>query len=441
MNTKNFFETAKKEGIETLELAVKKNTNISMELYHGELVSYSISDTSSVNARGIYLGKLGAAGSSNTESEGLAFLLNEIKATALINETKESPEIFKGSPKYVRGNVFNQKLKETKITDKIALIREIEKRLGSIDPRIVDVMNVSYSETISEYILENSFGLKLKSKSNHCYVYAEVKAQDGDSVKVGGDFWLDNDLDKFDIDAFCKQVADDALLKLHGKAPWDKKKTYAILHQDVVGALLEAFISSMVADAVQKKSSLLAGKLNTQVASKRITLEEKPLIRNVFFRSFDDEGVATYNKKLIEKGILKTYLYNLQTAKKDGVTTTANGYRSGNNIGTDVGYVVLKPGRLTLEEMLAKDLRDGVYVTSVSGLHAGLNSQSGDFSLEAQGFLIKDGKIAQPLGLITVAGNLIKLFENVVLVGGDSKSLPSGMSVPSLKIKSLSFSA
>ena len=73
------------------------------------------------------------------------------------------------------------------------------------------------------------------------------------------------------------------------------------------------------AENVQKKTSLFMGKLNQQVLSKKITIEERPLDKNCFFSYFDDEGVAKENLKIINKGVLSTYLYNLETAQKDHV--------------------------------------------------------------------------------------------------------------------------
>jgi len=441
MNTKKFFTAGKEAGIEVLELTSITSEEISVELYHGEITSYKVSESNSVNARGIYKGKLGAASSTSQDEKGLDFLIEQVKVTALINEVEDKQEIFEGSPKYAKGNVYNKDLALTPMSIKIDLIRKIEKRLGEIDKRIVDVTEVDYSESTSTQIIENSYGLKLKSKSNYCYIAAAVKAQDGESIKTNYEEYFAPSLDEFDLESFCQLIVKGAVEKLNGKAPWDKTKCYAVLHPDVVGPLLDAFISSMSSDQVQRHSSLLEGKLKEQVISKRITIEEKPLIKNVFYRNFDDEGVATYNKKLINKGILETYLYNLQTAQKDGVTTTANGYRSGTNIGIGTGFIVLKPGRKSELEIISNDLRDGVYLTVVKGLHAGLNPESGNFSLESEGFLIRDGKIDKCLGTITVAGNLLKLFSDVVAVANNSKTKISGYSIPSIKVKKLSFSA
>jgi PmbA protein len=202
---------------------------------------------------------------------------------------------------------------------------------------------------------------------------------------------------------------------------------------------MSAYIGSADAEEVQKQSSLFIGKLNQKVASKKVTIEDRPLDKSLFARWFDDEGVATYNKAIIKNGVLQTYLFNLTTAAKAGTTTTGNGYQGGNKISTSPAYLVMKPGKKTQEELFA-EVGNGVYITDVMGLHAGLNPQSGNFSLQSTGYLIKDGKKDRALDIITVSGNLMSVFMDIVEVGNDVKVSASGVSCPSVLIKQLAVS-
>ena len=175
-----------------------------------------------------------------------------------------------------------------------------------------------------------------------------------------------------------------------------------------------------------------------KIASKKVTIEDRPLQKNAFARWFDDEGVATYNKPIIKNGILQTYLYNLTTAAKDGVQTTGNGF-GGNKKGVEPAFLYVKPGKKSLDELFA-EVGNGVYITDVSGIHAGLNAQSGNFSLQSTGFMIENGKKGKPLDLITVSGNLLEIFQDVLEVGNDTYVSPSGVSAQSLLIKKIAVS-
>ena len=150
------------------------------------------------------------------------------------------------------------------------------------------------------------------------------------------------------------------------------------------------------------------------------------------------EGVATYNKAIIKNGVLQTYLYNLTTAAKDGVQTTGNGYGGGKK-GVEPAFLYLKPGKKSLDELF-EEVGNGVFITEVSGLHAGLNPQSGNFSLQSTGFMIENGKKGKPLDLITVSGNLLEIFQDVIDVGNDTYVSPSGVSAQSLLIKKIAVS-
>lgn len=438
MNYKKFFELAKARGIEASELYSAKKYSLSFELFHSEVSSYSTSETFSMSARGIYKDKFGVVRTEKVDAKTPEFLVDEIIANAKVIEKADKALLFKGSEKYHKRNLYNKDIPAISIDEKMKNLFEIEAKLKKADPRIVEIETVQYSEDAVEVNLVNSYGLNLKSKSNY-YVYAaSVVVKQGEEVKTGYKVLLSNDPKELNIDKFVAQVVEDATRKLGG-TQCDSKKYPIVLNPKTAASFLDPYLESASAEEVQKHSSLFIGKLNQQVASKKITILEQPLLKNCFFRYFDDEGVATQNKKIVEKGILKTYLHNLETAQREGTTTTGNGYRGGSKIG--VGFVnpSIKPGRKSEADLLAK-IKTGVYISSVTGLHAGLNPQSGNFSLQAEGFMIRDGKLAEPLSLITVAGNLLDLFMHVRDVANNAELQLSGISAPSLLIKSLAVS-
>jgi PmbA protein len=262
-------------------------------------------------------------------------------------------------------------------------------------------------------------------------------AKQGEQTKSGYDFFFDNDASKFDLKKFAKKVVDQTVAQLGGEA-CATNKYKAILHPDVVSSLIKAYVGHANSEEVQKRSSLFIGKLGQKVASKKVTIEDRPLQKNPFARWFDDEGVATYNKAIIKNGVLETYLYNLTTAAKEGVQTTGNGYGGGKK-GVSSTFLYLKPGKKSLDELF-QEVGNGVFITDVSGLHAGLNPQSGNFSLQSTGFMIENGKKGKPLDLITVSGNLLEIFQDVIEVGNDVTVSPSGVSAESILIKKIAVS-
>jgi PmbA protein len=411
MNFEKFFELAKAKGISESQIQVTRSKSLAMSLFHHEMDSYNISEGQSVTACGVVNGKFGSCWTEELDGNTFDFLIQGILDSAGVSEKTEEAELFAGSEKYHKKNVFNPELALIPVERKIALIHSIEDDLFAYDKRISEVESVSYEEkeALSEFY--NSRGLKLKQKSNYYVIVAAVDGKVGEEIKVSWDVSLGNDLSLFDEKSFVKGIGDKLIAKFGGvQCPSGKYPT--IIQNDVFSDLVNYFISSTSSDEVQRQSSFLIGKLNTKIASSKVTISEKPLTKNVFFSYFDDEGVATMNKDIVKRGVLMTYLYNRETAKKDGVVSTGNGQWEGDKIGIGYGNIFVKGSKQSFEEMLAP-IKEGVYITEIAGLGTGMNAQSGDFSCQAQGFMIRDGKLAEPLNLITLSGNLLQMLVDV----------------------------
>ncbi|MDD7735653.1 MAG: TldD/PmbA family protein [Bacilli bacterium] len=438
MNYNKFFEKANEVGLEALELSITKSKKFSFGLFKNEIDSYSISDSYRLSARGIYNGKLGYATSEKIDASTVDYIINHIKENATFNTSEDKPFIFPGSKKYNRKNVFSKKLANMSANEKINIVKKLDLAVKQKDQRINEV-ETQYQEETEEYILLNSFGLKLSSKQNYAVIYSSAVATDEQGeTKNGFKVKILTDLEDLDIDEFASKVVKDTIAQF-GSAPCKSGKYKCVFNPSSTSALLSFFLQNLSSEEVQKNTSLLKGKLNQQVCSKKLTINESPLEKNVFFRYFDDEGVATYNKTLIKNGVLQTYLYNLTTANKDGVETTGNGYKNGFGIGIRAVNVSIKPGKDSEEELFSK-VKEGIYITDISGLHAGMNAQSGNFSLISQGFMIREGKLKEPVSLITVAGNLFDVFNGVVAVGSNKELQTNSYSVPSIYVKGIQVS-
>ena len=439
MKYDKFFELAKKAGLEEAELSVSTSYSLSFSLFHGEIDNYSSSNSSSYLLRGIYKGKMGSVVSDVYNSKLVSYFVEQIINNASVIENDDPVFIYKGSEKYGKINTFNRQLGNISVEKKIEVAKQIEDGIRHGDPRIVEVQTVAYDEASSSHVIMNSHGLKLSQKNNYFLYFGGAVAKDKEQTKTGGDIFFGNDFSKFVPSKLVESVISETVNQLGGY-PCETTTYKAVLSNDVVASLLGAYLSSAIAEDVQKNSSLFVGKLHQKVASKKVTVEDLPLSKNVFARSFDDEGVATYNKAIIKNGVLETYLYNLTTAAKDGVQSTGNGVvDAGSKVYTSPAFLKMRPGKKNLDQLF-EEVGDGVYITEVQGLHAGLNSRSGNFSLQSTGYLIKNGKKDHPLDIITVSGNLVDLFNSVETVGSDSRTFLAAIDCPSVVIKKIAVS-
>ena len=437
MNFAKFFALAKEKGIEQSQIKLSKSSSLTIKLFHHEIDSYKVANSQSLIACGLYKGKLGFGVSQKIDSSSFSFLVDQIILTASYSEKPCEIGLFPGSPKYKKRNVYNKELSLIPVEKKIALVKELENAIYAADSRITDADDVTYveCEVYSEFY--NSFGLKLKQKDNNFVIFAGAIAKDKGETKTFYDVFIDNDLSKFNVDKFAKSIVSRAVSKFGG-APCASNKYPTVLDKAVVSPLIGYYLTSTIADNVQRHSSVLEGKLNQKVASSKLTIEEKPLAKNLFYSFFDDEGVATQNHFIIKNGVLKTYLYNRETAAKDGVESTGNGAWGSGKFGTTFSNIFVKGGKASFDELISP-IKEGVYITEIAGLGTGMNANSGNFSCQAEGYMIRDGKIAEPLNLITISGNLFKMFKDLKGFSNRTEIDDSAVSVGDAYIKSLSI--
>ena len=438
MNSKKLLALAKDYGLEEVSFAFLKSKSVAVSLYHHEIDTYQNETVDNCLIKGVYHDHFASVFTNKMDEANVRKAYEEVKLSASMSEKEEKPIIFAGSPKYKRRNMFVKELDETPLDDKINLIKEIENKLEKADPLIINVAGVSYEESSSSTTLVNSKGLNVKKGGNYFVIFADVMAKGNDEkVRDYYGYAFGNSLKEFDVDAFVDKIKDGVIAKLDARS-LKSKKYPTILAPRVTSTFLKVLVGWLNAEKVQKHTSKLEGKLNEQVISKKVTIIEDPHVKNFFFSPFDDEGVATIKKVLFDKGVAKTYLYNLETAYKDNVESTGNA--SGlSNVGIGTSFLMLKPGKKS-EESLIENIKEGVYITEVKGLHSGLDTTSGDFSLEADGFLIENGKKTTSLSGIAISGNVLQLFKDVMGVASNATLNIGGTSTSSLRIKSLQVS-
>lgn len=438
LNKKEFFRLAAENNFEAADLCVSHSTSTSVSVFHKEIDSYTEHETINLTARGIIGGKFGSVVTEKIERSTPEFLINSIKQTAKIIEKADAGIIYKGSKKYHRKNIFNKKVGELDVKKTIENCFDIEKKLYEFDKRIDEVICVGFEKEVRDASLSNSYGLELKEKQATYTYYAQITAANGDEKRTGFKVFASMDPEQFEIDKFVKEVAEDALKKL-GSVQCKSKKYPIVFNPETTSILLKHFLAPIDAEEIEKKSSRFVGKLNQQIASKKLTVVENALAKNIFFEYFDDEGVATNKKEIIKKGVLKTYLYTLETAKRAGVEPTGNSNTFGGKSVAKLNQIFVKPGKKSEAEILSS-IKEGVYINELQGLHAGMNTKSGNFSLQSAGFMIRDGKLAEPLALITVAGNLNDVFGNIKSIANNSELVTStATTCPSILVKKLTI--
>lgn len=431
-----------KEKFENMEAYMETSKSISIGVFDGQVDKYSIAESGGLSFRGVSNNKMGYSYTEKLDETSIAMLIDEAYENASFIESTEDEEIFGGSDNYNKVNAYNENLSLSSMEEKINLTKKLEKEALSLDKRVTSVQMCGYQEFEETSIIVNTKGVDLSHKVNGGVIYVSVVVKEGEDTKTAMAFRAFNDLKDVHVEEIAKEAVDEAL-SLLGASPIKTGEYPMIIKNTVFGDILAFCASIFSAEYIDKGLSLLKDKIGENVANELLTLVDDPFLEGGFAsRGFDGEGMSTSRKNIIDKGILTTYLHSLKTAKKFNVTPTGNStrtsYKSPLSIAPSNLYV--QPGDNSVDEMIST-IDNGVYIIDVAGLHSGLNPVSGDFSLSAHGYEIKDGKIHRPINQITIAGNFYTVLKDIEIIGNDLIfGFPSGsyFGSPSIKISSIS---
>jgi PmbA protein len=168
--------------------------------------------------------------------------------------------------------------------------------------------------------------------------------------------------------------------------------------------LLGSLASAISGAAVARSTSFLKEQLGKQIASASITLTDDPhRLRGLGSRPFDGEGIANTKMSLVEKGVLTSWLLDLRSAKRLGLTTTGHAARGLGAPSPSTSNFYMEAGSVTRDALIS-DIKSGFYVSDTFGM--GVNTITGDYSQGASGFWIENGKLTYPVSELTVAGRM-----------------------------------
>jgi PmbA protein len=199
----------------------------------------------------------------------------------------------------------------------------------------------------------------------------------------------------------------------------------------VGGSLIGALLGAISGPGIARRTSFLLGREDELLFDSAIVIVDDPhRPRGLKSKPFDGEGVATKASRLIDGGRLTGWLLNAASARQLGLETNGHANRGiGGAPGVGATNVHLEPGALSPAGLMA-DIKQGLYVTEMIG--SGVNPITGDYSRGASGFIIRDGRLAEPVAEITIAGNLIDMFR--ALVAANDLEHRRAVNVPTLRI-------
>ncbi|KQM68746.1 metalloprotease PmbA [Xylophilus sp. Leaf220] len=294
------------------------------------------------------------------------------------------------------------------------LAKACERAALRTDRRITNSEGAGVSAQQSHFFSAHTRGFRGGyASSRHSMSVAPIAGRGDDMQRDSWYSSMRNAADLASPEAVGRYAAERALARLKArKIP--TVECPVLFESPLAAGLLGAFTQAVSGGALYRKSSFLLDSLGKQVFPDHIDIHEDPFVVGGKGSSpFDDEGVRTQARTVVDAGTVQGYFLGTYSARKLGMKTTGNAGGSHN--------LVLTSRRTAAGDDLAamlKKLGTGLFVVELMG--QGVNYVTGDYSRGASGFWVENGEIAFPVQEITIAGNMGEMFKGIAAIGADA---------------------
>ncbi|MEO6317378.1 MAG: TldD/PmbA family protein [Acidimicrobiales bacterium] len=426
---------------EQVEAYVARSTSTSVKAYGGEVESLTQASSAGVGVRVIVDHREGFA-YAGTLDEGVVL---EALAEARDNATFGEPDEFNGlaTPDGVAPadlDLWPEHLADVPTADKVAMALELEKATLGRDPRVTGVRVAMFADSLGEGAVATSTGIRAWGRAGMSHLAVQALANHDGETQIAGGLSVGREVTDLSID----EAADDAVLRatrLLGSTKPATQRLTLVLEPRIAATILSIVGGMLNGEAVLKGRSPFADRVGEVVASPLLTFVDDPTDpRSLGAEAHDGEGLACRRNELVTDGVLQGFLQNSYTGRRSGTASTGSAQRGiASTPGVGAGALAVAPGSGTHEDVLAA-VEHGLFVTSMAGLHSGVNPVSGDFSVGVEGLMIKGGQLAEPIREATIASTIQLLLLDISAVGADLEWLPDGSGGVTLVIPDIAMS-
>lgn len=296
------------------------------------------------------------------------------------------------------------------VEEAIELAKTCEQAAYATDKRITNSEGASISVSESQFIYANSLGfIGGYPLSRHSISCAMIAEQGGSKQR---DYWYSIARDAMDLETVesIGQKAGKRSAARLGARKIDTCEVPVLFEAPIASSLIGHFASAVSGGNLYRQSSFLLKCMDQQVFAPNIQILELPhLHKGLASSAFDDDGVATVERNVVENGTVRGYFLSSYSARKLGMRTTGNAGGTHN--------LIMRDGAALSFDALLQKMDTGLMVTELLG--HGINAVTGDYSRGASGFWVENGVISHPVEEITIAGNLKNMFQGILAIGDD----------------------
>ena len=430
------------EGIEAYAM---RSRETDIDVFAGTIESLSIAGSSGIGIRVVADHRQGFAGAGSLYADVVADTLREARDNARYSEPDEHYGLvdLTTAQQYKRPelSLWDDRLDAVDLETKIEYVLALDGRVRGADPRIRNVESTSYGDGLVESALASSTGIAATNRRTISSASSVAIAGDASDTQTGYGFSVGRTFEDLDADAILAMAVERSTRLLGAQQPAGRRIS-VIFDPMVTASFLGVLSAAFNGESMLKGRSLFLDRVGESVAARCVSMSDDPTdSRSLGAAPYDGEGVACRANPLIVDGVLQTFLHNSYTARRANTTTTGSAVRGGyrSTPGVGVRSLRLVSGNLGPAELVA-DRDEVLYVQAVHGLHSGTNAISGDFSVGAEGIMVRSGEYQEPVREITIASTLPKMLHAIVGIGNDVTYLPGGTVGASMLIDEMTMS-
>jgi PmbA protein len=413
---------------EQIEAYVVRTRETDIEVFRGEIESLAVAGVQGVGVRVVADHRQGFAWAGTFNADVVAETIAEARDNASFAEPDEWSGLASTDDTATAAvsdlDLWREKLLAVTTDDKVKYTLDLDARVASADPRIREVESTSYGDGLIESAVASSMGVEAATRRTVCSASASALAEADGQTQSGYGFSIGRGFDDLDADEIVAMATERAVRLLGARQPKGRRLPI-VLDPLVTASFLGVLSAAFNGESMLKGRSLFIDRLGEVVGAPIVDLVDDPTDALMPGATpYDSEGVPCRRNALVTAGVLRGFLHNSATARRAGAATTGSATRAGYRSTPGVGVRALKlaPGSRDHEAIVAS-LPDALYVQSVSGLHSGTNSISGDFSVGAEGLMVRDGALAEPVREVTIASTLPRMLLDISEIGSDVTAL------------------
>ncbi len=426
---------------EQVEAYVARGSSVGVKAYNGEVESFTSATSAGAGIRVISDGRVGFAYAGALDEDVLAETLAEARDNRAFAEPDEWAGLSEPDDRTpIVHDTWDDGVSEMPTADKVQMAIDLEARVLARDERVTGVRTATYGDSSGEMALATSTGVEATDRGTSAYLSVSAMAKDGDDTQIAGGYDVNFGPAPLSID----KAADDAVdrvIQLLGATQPQSSKVTIVLEPRMAASIVGILVGMLNGERVLKGRTPFVDRMGEQIGSSLLTVRDDPTdARSFGATSVDAEGQTCAPLELVSNGVLNSYLHNTYTGRRSAEGTTANavrGYSSTPGVGAHA--IIVEPGEGDLNSIIAS-VDTGLLVTSMSGLHSGVNAISGDFSVGVGGLMIRNGQLAEPIREATIASTLQKMLNDVVAVGADTEWQPGGAGPVTIAISDVAMS-